>query len=309
MLRSDELQTRVLVRNSPSGKLRPFIDTVDIQTSSHGAPWDDALAVEQVLVRPAEMDDCYIGRTTVVQFLSACHSPVTRLGERIQSDSCPAKDVIHIDPSGSLTGARWDEAMNVLFLMPSESMFERVLRDSNTTAAKIELTRSSFVQDAQIQQIGFALLAECRSGFATGRLFGESLAMALTARLISNYSSAALDLPGNSSAQGLPTWRLRRVIDYIEENLGNDLGLEKLAATAEFSEFHFSRMFKLRTGLTPHAYVTERRVLRAKELLAQSNISIKEISAQLGFVDQAHLTTVFKRSTGTTPKKFREQTQ
>ncbi len=255
------------------------------------------------------MEDCYIRRTTVVQPLSTCHSPMTRMGGNHHPEHSFAQDVIHIDPSGSLTGARWVEAMNVLFLMPSDSMFERVLRETHTPSSKVELTRNSFVQDKQIQQIGFALLAECRSGFPTGRLFGESLAMALTARLISNYSTTGLELSSSSLPNGLPTWRLRRVMEYIEDNLGNELGLETLAATAEFSEFHFSRMFKLRTGLTPHAYVTERRVARAKELLAHSKTSIKEISVQLGFVDQAHMTTVFKRSTGTTPKKFREQTQ
>lgn len=306
MFRSDAVQTRVLVSNSPSGKLRPFVDSVYIQTSSHNAPWDDALAVEQVLVSPAEMEHCYISRTTIVQPLSACHTPVKRLGELSLAENNFAKDMIHIDPSGSLTGARWDEAMNVLFMMPSESMFERVLREMRNPPGKIELTRSSFVQDIQIQQIGLALLAECKSGFPTGRLFGESLAMALTARLIGHYSTSQLSVP-SSNANGLPTWRLRRVTDYIEENIGSELGLENLAAVAEFSEFHFSRMFKLRTGLTPHAYVTERRIARAKELLIHSKMSIKEISVDLGFGDQAHMTTVFKRYTRTTPKKFREQ--
>jgi AraC family transcriptional regulator len=309
MLRFNAVQTRVLVSNSPSGKLRPFIDSVDIQTSSHDAPWDDALAVEQVFVTPAEMENCYISRTTIVQPLSTCYTPVTRLGEHSHSENNLAKDVIHIDPSGSLTGARWDEAMNVLFLMPSESMFERVLREMHTPPSRIELTRNSFVQDRQIQQIGFALLAECKSGFPTGRLFGESLAMALTARLISHYSTSHLNLLGSNNTHGLPTWRLRRVTDYIEENIGADLGLENLAAVAEFSEFHFSRMFKLRTGLTPHAYVTERRIARVKELLIHSPMSIKEISVHVGFGDQAHMTTVFKRCTGTTPKRFREQAQ
>ncbi|MCO6056746.1 AraC family transcriptional regulator [Pseudomonas sp. MOB-449] len=309
MFRSDAVQTRVLVSNSPSGKLRPFVDSVDIQTSSHNAPWDDALAVEQVLVSPAEMEHCYISRTTIVQPLSACHTPVTRLSEHSLSENNFAKDMIHIDPSGSLTGARWDEAMNVLFLMPSESMFERVLREMRNPPSKVELTRSSFVQDLQIQQIGLVLLAECKAGFPTGRLFGESLAMALTARLVSHYSTSQLNLPSSSNTQGLPTWRLRRVTDYIEENIGCELGLENLASIAEFSEFHFSRMFKLRTGLTPHAYVTERRIARAKELLVHSHMSIKEISVNLGFGDQAHMTTVFKRCTGTTPKRYREQAQ
>ncbi|MCE4062679.1 helix-turn-helix transcriptional regulator [Pandoraea sputorum] len=66
-------------------------------------------------------------------------------------------------------------------------------------------------------------------------------------------------------------------------------------------------MFKQSTGSTPHRYVMERRVARAKTLLARSSVSLKDISTQVGFGDQAHLTTVFKRLTGATPKQFREQ--
>lgn len=304
MLRSDPVQTRVLVSSSPSGELRPFVDSVDIRASSHGALWDDVLAVEHVFLTPSEMEQCYISRTTIVQPLAAYKTPITRLGER-SHDQSGINDIIHIDPSGSLTGARWSEALNILFLMPSELMFERVLREMRSPPSKLELTRSSFVKDSQIQQIGLAILAECQGGFPTGRLYGESLAMALTARLVSSYSSQQFNLPSNK--YGLPAWRLRRVKDFIEENIGAELGLESLASVAGFSEYHFSRMFKLSTGVTVHSYVTERRVARARELLTRSQVSIMEISALLGFGNQAHMTTVFKRYTGTTPKKFREQ--
>lgn len=75
---------------------------------------------------------------------------------------------------------------------------------------------------------------------------------------------------------------------------------------AQFSEYHFSRMFKRSTGLTPHRYVTERRIARARTLLANSNLPLHEISAMLDFGDQSHMTTVFKRLTGITPGQFRK---
>ncbi|RJG03996.1 helix-turn-helix domain-containing protein [Noviherbaspirillum sedimenti] len=299
------VQTRVQVRNTPSGVLRPFIDSLDIKVSSHGAPWDDALSAEHVLVAPCEMEDCYIGRTTIVQPLVDQHIAVQRLGARSLYETGSVEGVIHIDPLGSLTGARWRDPLNVLFLMPSESTFQRVLGELRSVPSRFELMRSSYVQDAQIRQIGLAILAECRSGFSSGRLYGESLAIALAARLVTCYSSHPLNLPGEKT--GLPAWRLRRVIDFIEENIGAELGLTDIATVAGFSDYHFSRMFKLSTGLTPHRYVMERRVARAKELLAHSPMSIGELSTCLGFGDQAHLTTVFKRLTGTTPKNFREQ--
>ncbi|RJF95567.1 helix-turn-helix domain-containing protein [Noviherbaspirillum saxi] len=305
MSQSNPVQTRVLVSNTPSGVLRPFIGSVDIKVSSHDAPWDDALSAELDRVAPAEMTDCYIGRTTIVQPLVDHQVTVQRLGAQSRYETGLVEDVIHIDPLGSLTGASWTEPLNVLFLMPSELTFQRVLGELRGLPSRFELIRSSYVQDAQIRQIGLAILAECRSGFPSGRLYGESLAIALAARLITCYSSHPLKMP--SGKEGLPAWRLRRVIEFIEKNIDEELGLKDLAAVAGFSEYHFSRMFKLSTGLTPHRFVMDRRVARAKKLLAHSQMSIKEISACLGFGDQAHLTTVFKSFTGTTPKIFREQ--
>lgn len=295
-----------MVSESPSGALRPFAEHVDIQASSYGAPWDDALAVEFDQLQPHELKDCYISRTMVIQPFSDQRMTASRLRSRNLYDSGMVGDVIHIDPSGTLTGARWTEPLSVLFLMPSDLTLQRVLGELRRPPSNFELLRSSYVQDAQIRHIGLAALAECQSGFPSGRIYGESLAIALAARLVSCYSSGQLNFPNTND--GLPAWRLRRVTEFIEENINSELSLADLATIAQFSEYHFSRMFKLSTGLTPHRYVMERRVARAKELLSQSQISIKEISTSVGFADQAHLTTVFKRLTGATPKQYRERT-
>lgn len=299
------IETRVLVRETPSGSLRPFTDGLDIKVSSHFAPWDDAMSVELDLVAPCEMPDCYVSRTTIVQPLVEHDIALHRLGQQRGYESGPVADLIHIDPLGSLTGARWDAPLHVLFMMPSELTFQRVLGEFHRAPSKFELTRSSYVQDPQIRQVGLALLAECRSGFSSGKLYGESLALAVAARLISQYS--AQTLTQHPQNKGLPSWRLRHVMDFIEENIDAELGLSDIAQVAGFSDYHFSRMFKISTGLPPHRYVMERRIERAKELLSNGNMSIGEISVRLGFGDQSHLTTVFKRLAGVTPKKFRER--
>lgn len=306
MLKSGQAQTRVLVSNTPAGALRPFTDSVEVKISSHGAPWDDALSAELDLLAPGEMDDCYISRTTIAQPLTpSAIQTIKRFGTQACYEAGSVADVVHIDPQGALTGVRWTEHLDVLFLMPSELTFQRVLGETQGYPSKFELTRTSYVQDVQIRQIGLAVLAECRSGFPSGRLYGESLAIALAARLVACYSSHLLNSP--NTKDGLPAWRLKRVTDFIEENIDSELGIAEIAAIAGFSEYHFSRLFKSRTGITPHRYVMQRRVARAKELLSRSQMSIKEISTSLGFSDQAHFTTVFKNATGMTPKHFREQ--
>ena len=300
------VQTRVLLRDSPFGKPRPFIESMNINTSSHGAPWDDAIIVEQSLMPPSRMISGYIDRTTIVLPLVNEDVLATRVGGETQADEGSLKGVVHIDPSGSLTGASWSEPLNMLFLMPSDTTFERIYQSLPRNSFRIELARASFIHDVHIRQIGLAILEECKGGFSSGRLYGESLAMALTARLIQCYSAQHPLAPSN---EGLPSWRLQRVMDFVERHIDAEIGLAEMAAAAGFSDYHFSRMFKQSTGLSPYRYVLERRVAHAKELLLNSQMPIKEISIQSGFSDQAHLTTVFKKQTGLTPAKFRSNAQ
>ncbi|MEL6166985.1 MAG: AraC family transcriptional regulator, partial [Cyanobacteria bacterium J06628_3] len=89
--------------------------------------------------------------------------------------------------------------------------------------------------------------------------------------------------------------------------LDSDLSLNQLASSVQMSPHYFSRLFKETTGFTPHQYVINCRVKRAKELLKQGKLSIAEIAKEVGFVDQSHLHRYFKRKVGITPKQFSQQ--
>lgn len=103
---------------------------------------------------------------------------------------------------------------------------------------------------------------------------------------------------------GLASNVLRRIDDWIEANLDRIIRLDELAILANMSEFHFHRMFRLSRGIAPHAWVTERRVDRARALL-KSDKPIVEIAVACGFSSQSHLTRVFRRHTGKTPADYR----
>ena len=104
----------------------------------------------------------------------------------------------------------------------------------------------------------------------------------------------------------LPRWRLRAIVESIEEHLDADLTLERLAAAARLSVYHFARQFKAATGLPPHQYVILRRVERAKHLLqGGGDRSLAEVAAHAGFSDQSQFTRHFKRLVGVTPGQFR----
>jgi transcriptional regulator GlxA family with amidase domain len=99
--------------------------------------------------------------------------------------------------------------------------------------------------------------------------------------------------------------RVERARSLIENSLGAPLRIRDLAAAAYMSPFHFSRLFKLVTDQSPHAYLTGRRIERAKELLAAQKLPLVQVAFAVGFQTQRHFTEMFHRHTGTTPRKYR----
>jgi AraC-like DNA-binding protein len=109
-----------------------------------------------------------------------------------------------------------------------------------------------------------------------------------------------------ASMQRLRPRAVRRAIEYIHANLADSVRLEDIAGAVGLSVFHFSRTFRDTTGLAPHRYLTGARIERVKALLLESGLSLAAIAEEAGFSDQSHMSKVFKRLAGTTPKHFRD---
>jgi AraC family transcriptional regulator len=117
--------------------------------------------------------------------------------------------------------------------------------------------------------------------------------------------SSGWAVPARGNVGALPMSRLRRVTEYIQQNLDKDLPLAELAALISMSPFHFARLFKGSTGLPPHRFVIRQRIARARACLSTPDLSIAQISRSVGFRTPSHFTTVFRRVTGITPRRFR----
>ena len=104
---------------------------------------------------------------------------------------------------------------------------------------------------------------------------------------------------------GLPRSTLRRVTDFVNDNLSMDIGLSEMAGVANLSRYHFSRQFKRSTGLSPHQYVIQRRVKRARELLSDSDLSVGDVASAVGFTHQSHLAHHVRRHFGVPPSSLR----
>jgi AraC family transcriptional regulator len=153
-----------------------------------------------------------------------------------------------------------------------------------------------------------AVDAELTAGAAGGRLAAESLANVLAVHLIRHI--LAPRRPARRPDGALPRGRLRAVVEYIEDHLDDGLSLEKMAAVARLSTYHFAHQFKRATGLPPYQYVIMRRVERAKQLLeGGGNLPLAQVAARSGFADQSQFSHHFKRLASVTPGRFRMHTR
>jgi AraC-like DNA-binding protein len=111
--------------------------------------------------------------------------------------------------------------------------------------------------------------------------------------------------PPQPARGGLPPGAMRRVHEYVDTHLSESMDLAELAAVAGLSVYHFARAFKQSAGVTPHHYLVRRRVERAQEMLAHSDLPMSEVALATGFSDQSHLARLFRQLVGMTPGQFR----
>lgn len=170
--------------------------------------------------------------------------------------------------------------------------------------APVRVIANGLLRAEQVSGMIARLEAEVRTGYPGGRLFGEEFAFALAGTLLRPAAAAS-----PSTARALHRRNLASVLDYIYSHPADELGLEYLARMARLSPFHFSRLFKASTGLTPHQYVLRWRIEESKRLLRQSKMEIADIAQRLRFSDQSHFTSLFRKLTGATPRRWRDDSR
>lgn len=220
-----------------------------------------------------------------------------RIETRIKGD-------IAIIPAGISHRCNWNAPAQFMILAIESALLFQVAQDW-VNPDRIELMPHFMMgQDALLQGIFCALRDELDSGKIGGYLLIDSLKTTLAIHLIRNYCIAKPKL--SSYGDGLSKLALQQVREYINEHLHQDIKLIDLAAIAQMSSYHFLRLFKQSMGITPHQYILQRRIAKAKYLLQQGELSIAEVAALVGFCDQSHFTRYFKRIVGVTPKQIRQ---
>jgi AraC family transcriptional regulator len=171
---------------------------------------------------------------------------------------------------------------------------------------QVEIVQQVKGHDPLIYQIGLALKTELESsGGVDSCLYAESMATALSVHLLRRYLARKQIFQDYTG--GLPQYKLREAIAYINEHLDQSLHLAEIAAIVQISPHYFASLFKQSTGFAPHQYVTKCRIEKAKRLLKRQELTIVEICQQVGFQSQSHFTKVFRQHTLTTPKVYRDK--
>jgi AraC family transcriptional regulator len=196
------------------------------------------------------------------------------------------------------------DSVQLLVCAFERATMEQIANDFDRPTSGLRLTVAA--RDAAIVQLCRLLEDEAASGGLSGTLYAESLAHALAMRfLLLSSEDARLRTATRRPSGRLPQRSLQQVLDAMRAQIANPPGLRALASISRYTPHHFLRMFRAATGLTPHRYLLGLRIERAQELLQHTRLSLIEVADQTGFSSQAHMTTVFRQHTGTTPGMWR----
>ena len=153
--------------------------------------------------------------------------------------------------------------------------------------------------DRRVSSLAAMLVSETLSEEPLEPLYGESLGIAIIAGL-----SASGQKLGQRS--GLTPRQLKRVTDYIRQNAGEQLHLREMAALSGMSQSHFSRAFKISTGVPPYRWLLNLRVADSQKLLLDTNMPLAEIALASGFCEQSHFSRAFLAVAGMAPASWRK---
>jgi AraC family transcriptional regulator len=216
------------------------------------------------------------------------------------------KGGVGVLPAGLEHQATLEGPSENLALLVDSKLIDQVAADAGLER-NFEIVERYARRDPVISNVGLALLAELDSKGLSGRLYVESLANVLAIHLLRHYTNEAPEALRHHG--GLSGSKVQRVTSFIAENYGSEIKLDELAQVAGMSSFHFAREFKRTTGTTPHQYLINFRIERAKALLSENRLPLTEVGLRSGFSHQSHFTRLFRRITGTTPLLYRQRLQ
>ena len=288
---------------------RKYPPTSALLASSAGLGWSTISAelrfhgvIEAPAIVPQHVEICLVvaGNNDAL---------VRRTGAGFCQEAIPKTGAIWLSPAGVgkeiVITAPIPQTMHLY--LPT-ALFDRLKDDFNLPVAPAHSIRHAVgIGDDVIDQIGRSILCELTVETAASRVYVEAASLTLAARLLQKHCDSGACASTESSAHSLDHIRLRRVLDYIAANIGDDITLANLARIAGYSPFHFARKFTLAMGISPHRYISRIRLENAMAQLDAGKLPLAEIALNAQFSSQASFTRAFHRATGMTPREYRRR--
>jgi AraC family transcriptional regulator len=213
--------------------------------------------------------------------------------------------LVSIIPAGMPTQWMIDADQDAVTVHLSSQRLQGLLDHEGKSPRDLERLPLRFaVADPLVAASLEALLRELRAPQEAGSLYADRLADVLVLHLI---RTAGGKIPESSAKGGLSPQALRRACERLEASAERGISLEDLAREVGMSRFHFARAFRRSTAKSPHQYLTDLRVERAKQMLLHSDLPVVDVALAAGFGSQSHFTHTFRRTTGLTPAAYRRQ--
>ncbi|MET0239472.1 MAG: ATP-binding protein [Sphingobium sp.] len=191
----------------------------------------------------------------------------------------------------------------ILHLYFDKAQFDRLSAFSSSRIDPGQVSYLADLEDDFLLHSGYRIYEELQQETAGGGLLVDHLASSMLLHVVgqrSSHDQLSRGRPGRLDARGL-----KRVLDYIEGNLDQTIGLADLAEIACLNPHHFNRAFSAAVGITPHRYLSARRFELAKRMLRDPSVAITEIGSACGFSSHAAFSRAFNRIVGVLPSRFR----
>ena len=285
------------------GRVEPLLHAHP-KLSSAAARWSGVVLEEYIVPACVTPRHEHVEHLLHVMLRGSVRCEVLTRGKTFEYSANPG--TIFVLPRGTIDEIRWSGPTHRIAAALHPRLLANAL-DETAHEREIELTEHWNLTDPNIMAVLLAMRTDLEAGSPAGRIYGESLANALAVYLLKRYA-AKPHVPAVYRG-GLPRYRLKRVIDYIDENLSGDLTLAQLAAVAGMSPHYFAELFRQSTGRAPHQYVLLRRIDVAKERLRDPRRSVIEAGLDVGFQNPSHFARVFRKWVGISPSGFRSESR
>src|SRR6202453_930146 len=275
----------------------------EVLHSSASLPWSGFL-LECHLTHPGERQPSHTNRHVITLQCSKQLIGEHLTPQRMFVPFSKKAGAITVLPAGPVLPVRiWSAAQHIHCGL-DDVFVQRILNEMDRSPSIMPSSKPT--HDNVIARLLKLLEMEMLAGGEPGLLYADSLAQALSARylLLNENSDQAIA----KQISPLPQAMLRRVKEYVEAHLQDNLSLDQLARETRYSRGHFLRMFRPATGMPPHQYLTKGRIERAKRMLRdEEETSLIDIAPRCGFSSQSHMTRVCREQTGVPPSAFKRR--